>query len=133
MKITDREKKFLLEIARESMRSWMSGAGFRYEPSLQPIISLDRPTVLEDGGAMISLYKDGKLIAHTEKLDQKYPLFLVVRDISNSVIYDNYANEDTLGFNDINNIDIVLSVLSPVDDNGQRETITFNEKQFGLR
>ena len=128
MKLTDREKKFLLEIARESMRSWMSGSGFRYEPSLQPIISLDRPTVLEDGGAMISLYKDGELIAHTEKLDQKYPLYLVVRDISINIVYNN-----SIGFNDFNNIDIEVSVLSSVDENGQRETITFNEKQFGLR
>ena len=92
MKITDREKKFLLEIARESMRSWMSGSGFRYEPSLQPIISLDRPTVLEDGGAMISLYKEGKLIAHTEKLDQKYPLFLVGDDYNEAAIKVTRAN-----------------------------------------
>ena len=82
MKITEREKRFLLDIARESIRSCISSSGFRYEPDLQPIISLDRPTVLENVGGYVSLYLNGELRGCVDTFNPNYPLFLVIRDMA---------------------------------------------------
>ena len=126
IKLTDREKKFLLEIARESIRSWISSQGFRYEPPLQPIISLDRPYVLEDAGALIILTKDGEVISSYPKYDPKYPLYLVVRDIAIEL-----ANTSRIRSDEFNTNDIELSVTTPYQKINSIDE--FNLGQHGIR
>lgn len=127
MKITEREKRFLLDIARESIRSCISSSGFRYEPDLQPIISLDRPTVLENVGGYVSLYLNGELRGCVDTFNPNYPLFLVIRDMAmESAVNDKrFSPVNFVEFNDL--IIEVTVVVSP------KEHIVFNEKQFGIK
>lgn len=106
MKITDREKIFLLEIVRESIRSWISSSGFRYEPSLQNIISLNRPEVLENHSAYITIYKDNKVLTSVGRINPKYPLYLLIRDLAIEA-----ANRSSINFQDFNDIICEVSVL----------------------
>lgn len=111
-RITEREKIFLLEIARESIRSWLGSTGFRYEPSLQNIISLDRPIVLENVGAFVSIYKDGTLRGCMGFQNPGYPLYLVVRDMAiEAAVKDQRFSPIT--FPDFNDIILEVSVLTP--------------------
>lgn len=123
MKLTDREKIFLLQIARESIRMWLSAHSFRHEPDIQNIISIDRPTVLENFGAYITLYKDDKKIASKGKLSSNYPLYLVVRDLS----LDCITNPPQIGFNELNDVLIVISVITPLKKINSIEEIIFGE------
>lgn len=107
MRITNREKIFLLEISRESIRSWMSSTGFRHEPDIQSIISLDRPEALENpNGVFIRLIMDDKIKFSMGKFNPMYPLYLVVRDLA-------ILSTSPLKLNDINDIIIELSILTP--------------------
>lgn len=122
-KLTDREKIFLLQIVRESIRMWLSAHSFRHEPDIQNIISIDRPVVLENFGAYITLYKDDKKIASKGKLSSNYPLYLVVRDLS----LDCITNPPQIGFNELNDIKIVISVITPLKKIISIEEIIFGE------
>jgi AmmeMemoRadiSam system protein A len=112
MKITEREKIFLLNVARESIRSWVSSNSFRHDPDLKPIISIDRPAVFENMGAFVTLRNDGELRGCIGLFNADYPLYLVVRDMAISA-----ATKDTrfrpVSLYELNNIDIEISVLTP--------------------
>jgi len=113
MKLTDREKIFLLNTARETIRMWLSGNGFRHEPDIQPIISIDRPFVLENAGAFVTLKKNGSLRGCIGRFNADYPLYLVVRDVSiESAVKDTRFSPVT--FNELNDINIEISVLTPL-------------------
>ena len=113
MILTSREKIFLLEIARETIKMWVSGNGFRHEPDLQSIISLNRPFVLENAGAFVTLKKDGNLRGCIGRFDAAYPLYLVVRDMAiESAMNDHRFSP--VEFNELNDIDIEISVLTPL-------------------
>jgi hypothetical protein len=113
MKITEREKRFLLEVARESIRSWISSTRFRHEPDLQSIISLDRPQVLEDSGAFVTLHKNGELRGCVGHFDAGYPLYLVVRDMAiEAATNDNRF--PPVYYAELKDIDIEISVLTPL-------------------
>ena len=113
MILTNREKIFLLEIARETIKMWLSGNGFRHEPDIQPIISLDRPFVLENAGAFVTLKKNGNLRGCIGKFNAAYPLYLVVRDMSIESAMNDYRFSP-VEFNELNDIDIEISVLTPL-------------------
>jgi len=113
MRITETEKRFLLQIARESIKMWLSGNGFRHEPDIQQIIGIDRPFVLENAGTFVTLHKNGNLRGCIGRFNAGYPLYLVVRDVSiESAIYDHRFSPVT--FNELNDIDIEISVLTPL-------------------
>lgn len=108
MKLTDREKIFLLEIVRETVRNCINSSGLRYEPSLQNIISLNRPEVLENHSAHVTIYKDNKVLVSVGRLNPNYPLYLLVRDLSIEA-----TKRASINFSDFNNIICEVSVLQP--------------------
>lgn len=108
MRLTEREKIFLLEIVRETVRSSISSNGFRYEPSLQNIISLNRPEVLENHDAHVTIYKDNKVLVSVGRINQNYPLYLLVRDLAIEA-----TNRSSINFSDFNDIVCEVSVLEP--------------------
>jgi len=119
MKLTNREKIFLLEIVRETIRMWLSGNGFRHEPDIQSIISIDRPMALENVGGFVTLKKDGNVIISKGGHSTGYPLYLLVRDLAIETVISN-----KIKFNEINDIDIEISVLTPL------KKITSVEEEF---
>ena len=113
MRITEIEKRFLLQIARESIKMWVSGNGFRHEPDIQRVIGLDRPFALENAGAFVTLRKNKDLRGCVGRFNPGFPLYLVVRDVAiESAIYDHRFSPVT--FNELNDIDIEISVLTPL-------------------
>jgi len=129
MKITEREKRFLLEVARESIQACTSSNRFRYEPNLQSIIGLDRPVVLENAGAFVTLHNSSNLRGCVGRFTSDYPLYLVVRDVA----IDSATRDDRFPpvlFNELSDIDIEISVLSPLQKINSIDE--FNLGQHGI-
>ncbi|MFA5287592.1 MAG: AmmeMemoRadiSam system protein B [Candidatus Omnitrophota bacterium] len=100
------EKKKLLGIARKSIESYLK-SGKKLE------LSEADPFLLKDMGAFVTLKKDGELRGCIGNLIAKNPLYLTVRDMAlEAAVSDPRFSPLTL--DELKNIDIEISVLSPM-------------------
>ncbi len=100
------QKKELLKIARDTMKLYLE-TGRRLEPRVAA------GTLKEDMGAFVTIHKKGELRGCIGNMVARGPLYLAVRDMAIAA-----ATEDprfaSLTAEELNNVDIEISVLSPM-------------------
>jgi len=105
--LTASQKKRLLQIARRTLKSYI-------EKREVPEIEENDPTLNQEMGAFISLYKNGQLRGCIGNMVGKGPLYKTVQDMAIAA-----ATEDPrfspVAENKLKNIDIEISVLSQME------------------
>jgi hypothetical protein len=97
------EKEFLLKIARQTLERFLL-AGEKFEPQTV------NKKLWERNGVFVTLNKNGKLRGCMGSVEPKESLIISIRDNALSVAND--PRFDPLGANELDSIDIEISVLS---------------------
>jgi len=103
--LTEVEKKQLLEIAREAIRSALEGTSL-------PEIETDSPALEKPGAAFVTLRKHGELRGCIGTIEPRSPLYRVVQNMAVQAASADYRFEPVTP-GELDNLSIEISVLSP--------------------
>lgn len=107
MKLSEKDKERLLEIARETIRAVAKG-----EPL--PVFSVDSPALLEERGAFVTIHtRDGRLRGCIGMFQSNKPLYETVRDMAVAAAKDD-PRFSPVREEELEDVRIEISVLSPL-------------------
>ncbi len=103
--LTEDEKKQLLEIARDAIRSTL-------ERTPLPEVQTDSAVLKGPGAAFVTLRKHGELRGCIGTIEPRSPLYLVVQNMAIQAASADYRFEPVT-LNELDDLSIEISVLSP--------------------
>jgi AmmeMemoRadiSam system protein A len=112
MTLSNDEKKFLLNIARQSLELWIAHKGI-YKPSLATFNG-DTTNLASLCGAFVTLHKNGQLRGCIGRFEADYssPLYLLVNGLTIDAATHDHRFQPVQA-NEAKNIEIEISVLTP--------------------
>jgi hypothetical protein len=109
------QKKRLLEIARKSIETYL-------KTGKKPELKETDPLLIKEMGAFVTLNKEGELRGCIGNLVGKMPLYLTIRDMAIEAAVGD-PRFSILTLDELKNIEIEISVLSPMQRQGDPDKI----------
>ena len=104
--LTGEEKRYLLALARRTIQAHVRGVPLEYE---EP----ESPTLREERGAFVTLYKQGQLRGCIGYIEGIKPLYLTVIDMAEAAAF-NDPRFPPVQADEVDELDIEISVLTPL-------------------